>query len=44
LFFTFNGTNGANPEGGLRIAAGTIYGTTIYGGSQGQGVVFSFKP
>lgn len=44
LFFTFNGTNGANPEGGLRIAAGTIYGTTIYGGSHGQGVVFSFKP
>ena len=44
LFFTFDGTNGANPEGGLRIVAGTIYGTTIYGGSQGEGVVFSFTP
>jgi uncharacterized repeat protein (TIGR03803 family) len=45
LFFTFDGTNGANPEGGVRIGpGGTLYGTTIYGGTNSYGVVFSVKP
>jgi uncharacterized repeat protein (TIGR03803 family) len=45
LLFTFNGTDGADPEGGLIIGAnGTLYGTTIYGGSVGDGTIFSLVP
>ena len=45
LFFTFDGTDGANPEGGLRVSSkGVLYGTTIYGGANGYGVVFAVKP
>ncbi|HEV3510663.1 MAG TPA: choice-of-anchor tandem repeat GloVer-containing protein [Candidatus Sulfotelmatobacter sp.] len=45
LLFTFDGSNGANPQGGLRIGpGGVLYGTTIYGGANNYGVVFSLKP
>jgi uncharacterized repeat protein (TIGR03803 family) len=45
VIFTFNGTDGADPEGGLIVGAGgTLYGTTIYGGSAGDGTVFSLVP
>ena len=38
---TFNGANGANPEGGLvRDAQGNLFGTTVGGGATGQGTVF----
>ena len=45
LFFNFNGTDGANPQGGLLVSPkGVVYGTTIYGGADGYGVVFAYKP
>lgn len=38
---TFNGTNGANPEGSVIVGAdGNIYGTTYNGGAQNDGTVF----
>ena len=37
---TFNGTNGAGP-GGLTLSGGTLYGTTIIGGVNNLGTVFS---
>ncbi len=37
----FNGTNGANPYGGLAFGPdGSFYGTTAYGGISNNGVVF----
>ncbi len=37
----FDGTNGANPVGGLTLdAAGNLYGTTQYGGPGGGGTIF----
>lgn len=44
VLFSFNGTDGANPEGGLRMIDGVLYGTTIYGGIYNSGVAFSLKP
>ena len=40
---SFNGANGARPEAGLVLSEDgtTLYGTTLYGGANGQGVVFS---
>ncbi len=35
--------DGANPSAALRLAGGTLFGTTYYGGSKGNGVVFSFN-
>ena len=33
---SFNGTNGADPEGGLIMdGSGNLYGTTEYGGAHG---------
>ena len=38
---TFNGNNGSNPEAGLIAdAAGNLYGTTVWGGTAGDGTVF----
>ena len=40
-----NGTDGANPGGGLIFdAAGNLYGTTVYGGTYGYGMVFELTP
>lgn len=40
-----NGTDGAYPYYGLtKGAKGVFYGTTVAGGSSGQGAVFEFKP
>jgi uncharacterized repeat protein (TIGR03803 family) len=37
----FNGGDGANPQAGLVVSGGTLYGTTYAGGSSGAGTVFS---
>lgn len=34
-------TDGANPEAGLALSGGRLYGTTFYGGRKGRGVVFA---
>ena len=38
---TFNGGNGAEPEAGLILSGGMLYGTTYSGGANGDGTVFS---
>ncbi|MGH7045364.1 MAG: choice-of-anchor tandem repeat GloVer-containing protein, partial [Stellaceae bacterium] len=41
VLVSFNGANGANPEGGLIFdAAGKLFGTTTAGGAYGFGTVF----
>ena len=37
----FNGDDGANPQAGLVVSGGTLYGTTYGGGSWGAGTVFA---
>jgi uncharacterized repeat protein (TIGR03803 family) len=37
---TFNGTNGAQPFGGLVDAGGNFFGTTAAGGASGAGTIF----
>jgi uncharacterized repeat protein (TIGR03803 family) len=45
VLYSFNGTNGAAPLGGLIAdAAGNLYGTTIDGGAAGGGTVFKLAP
>jgi len=41
----FDGTNGSSPNGSLVQATdGKFYGVTNYGGTSGNGVIFSFDP
>jgi len=45
LMLSFNWVNGDQPQGALMLASnGLMYGTTLYGGSYGGGVLFSFDP
>lgn len=45
VLLNFNWANGANPNGALIAdAAGDLYGTTVYGGAVGNGVVFELSP
>jgi uncharacterized repeat protein (TIGR03803 family) len=39
-----NGTDGQTPYAGLINVKGTLYGTTYYGGTHGDGTVYSFNP
>jgi len=38
---TFNGGDGDNPQAGLVVSCGTLYGTTYAGGSSNAGTVFA---
>jgi uncharacterized repeat protein (TIGR03803 family) len=41
VLYSFTGTNGVSPNGGVvSDAAGRLYGTTVYGGTVGYGVIF----
>ncbi len=39
--YSFSGTSGDTPEGGLTLSGSTLYGTTAYGGVNGDGNIFS---
>jgi uncharacterized repeat protein (TIGR03803 family) len=39
--FIFNGTDGANPVSGLVLSGNTFYGTSMGGGTNGDGTVFA---
>ena len=38
---SFNGTNGANPLGGLTLSGSTLYGSTVGDGVNNEGTIFS---
>ncbi len=41
VLFTFDGSNGGNPDSGVvRDSSGNFYGTTFYGGTSDNGTVF----
>ncbi|MGA3056216.1 MAG: choice-of-anchor tandem repeat GloVer-containing protein [Candidatus Korobacteraceae bacterium] len=42
--YNFQGSDGANPQGGLVEVNGTFYGTTYAGGANNDGTVFKFQP
>jgi uncharacterized repeat protein (TIGR03803 family) len=44
LYSFTGGTDGAGPRAGLIDVNGTLYGTTYFGGSSGNGTVFSITP
>src|SRR5437773_1023085 len=45
VLHNFDGTDGGNPEAGLVQATdGNFYGTTFFGGADGQGTVFKITP
>jgi uncharacterized repeat protein (TIGR03803 family) len=39
----YTNLEGANPSAGLSLSSNTLYGTTLYGGRAGQGVVFALN-
>ena len=39
-----SGADGVNPVAGLLYANGLLYGTTLLGGTEGKGIVFSIDP
>ncbi len=43
LYSFTNGTDGANPMGGLIVSGNTLYGTAANGGSGGHGTVFKLN-
>jgi uncharacterized repeat protein (TIGR03803 family) len=43
ILASFNGANGANPQGGLTLDGSTLYGMTQNGGSSGHGNIFSIN-
>ncbi len=43
VLYSFGGTDGATPEGGLIHVNGGFYGTTCCGGTDGYGTVFMLK-
>jgi uncharacterized repeat protein (TIGR03803 family) len=45
VLWSFNGTDGSHPHDSLTLdGAGNLYGTTVYGGSNGYGVAFEVTP
>src|SRR5713226_3863553 len=45
VLYSFDGTHGSAPEGGLTLATdGNFYGTTCSGGTSGSGTVFKITP
>jgi uncharacterized repeat protein (TIGR03803 family) len=45
LYSFTGGADGANPHGSLvRNVAGKLFGTTMYGGTYGEGTVFQLTP
>ncbi|MFY9739997.1 MAG: choice-of-anchor tandem repeat GloVer-containing protein [Candidatus Cybelea sp.] len=45
MLYSFGASeDGANPYAGLVNINGTLYGTTAYGGANGDGTVFSITP
>jgi len=45
VLHNFNWTDGAHPEANLIFdSSGNLYGTTVYGGANGQGTVFELSP
>jgi uncharacterized repeat protein (TIGR03803 family) len=45
VLYSFNGTDGKSPYGGLVFdRAGNLYGTTFEGGANGYGVIFKLAP
>ena len=43
--FSFNGTNGQTPDGGVVFdSSGNLYGTTYIGGSHNNGIVYKLAP
>jgi uncharacterized repeat protein (TIGR03803 family) len=40
---SFNSTDGANPAASLILSGSTLYGTTLSGGTNGDGTVFSIN-
>ena len=45
VLYTFNGSDGAQPDAGVIFGSnGTLYGTTYSGGARGSGTVFNVRP
>ncbi len=44
VLHNFTGSDGAYPLGLVRDSAGNLFGTTVFGGAYGNGVVYQFTP